>query len=173
MPIPPDNRVPGDDHHVDDHNDIADELTALAGGAGTVGGDLTGTGGAAQVTVTHLASPLPLAQGGTGQATQQAAIDALTGTQTSGNVRPVRRHPHHPDRHPGRRRPHPEPEHDGDRESTQISSASPPPDRHLDQACGRADRVRLRPSGGPGGGSGASNSANATAISGGPAPAPR
>ena len=30
MPIPPDNRVPGDDHHVDDHNDIADELTALA-----------------------------------------------------------------------------------------------------------------------------------------------
>ena len=30
MPIPPDNRVPGDDHHVDDHNDIADELTAQA-----------------------------------------------------------------------------------------------------------------------------------------------
>src|ERR1035441_8890782 len=84
--MPPDNRAPGDSGHVADHNEIADELTALAAGAVALAGDLTGTAGAAQVTGTHLGSPLPLAQGGTGQSAQAAALTALAGTQTAGEV---------------------------------------------------------------------------------------
>lgn len=53
-------------------------------GAVQLAGDLGNTPAAPQVLTTHLASPLPVAQGGTGQATQQAAMDALAGAQTSG-----------------------------------------------------------------------------------------
>jgi hypothetical protein len=59
--------------------------TSGAQGAVQLAGDLGNTASSPQVTGTHLASPLPLAQGGTGQATQQAAIDALAGSVTSGN----------------------------------------------------------------------------------------
>jgi hypothetical protein len=86
VPIPPDNRAPGDSGHITDHHDIADELTAITAGAVALAGDLTGTAGAAQVTGTHLGSPLPLAQGGTGQSAQAAALTALAGTQTAGKV---------------------------------------------------------------------------------------
>jgi parallel beta-helix repeat protein len=49
-------------------------------------GDIGGTGAAPTVTATHLASPLPIAQGGTAAGTQQAALNALAGTQTLGYV---------------------------------------------------------------------------------------
>jgi len=57
--------------------------TTGAQGAVQLAGDLGGTAVSPQVTGTHLASALPIAQGGTGQAAQQAAIDALAGSQTS------------------------------------------------------------------------------------------
>jgi hypothetical protein len=60
---------------------------ASTGGGGSgvqIGGDLGGTNSVPTVTGTHLAAPLPLAQGGTGQATAQAALTALAGTQTAG-----------------------------------------------------------------------------------------
>jgi hypothetical protein len=47
-------------------------------------GDLGGTGAAPTVTGTHLSAALPLAQGGTGQTAQQAAMDALAGGTTLG-----------------------------------------------------------------------------------------
>ncbi len=64
------------------------QLPAGGGGGGITppAGDLGGTAGVPTVTGTHLASPLPLAQGGTGQGTQQAALDALAGAHTSGQV---------------------------------------------------------------------------------------
>lgn len=49
-----------------------------------VGGDIGGTNLNPQVISTHLAAPLPIAQGGSGQSAQQAAINALTGTQSAG-----------------------------------------------------------------------------------------
>jgi hypothetical protein len=60
--------------------------TSAAEGVIELAGDLGGTAASPQVTGTHLASALPVAQGGTGQGTQQAAIDALTGTQSAGKV---------------------------------------------------------------------------------------
>lgn len=65
----------------------AAELPAATSGA--IGGvelgtDLGGTATAPHVVATHLGSPLPLAQGGTAGATQQAAINALTGSQGAG-----------------------------------------------------------------------------------------
>lgn len=47
-------------------------------------GDLGGSGDAPQVTGTHLAEALPFVQGGTGQETQQLALNALAGGTTSG-----------------------------------------------------------------------------------------
>ena len=49
-------------------------------------GDVGGTGAAPTVVSTHLSAALPIAQGGTGQSAQQAAIDALAGAVTSGQV---------------------------------------------------------------------------------------
>ena len=43
VPIPPDTRAPGDDHHVEDHNAIADELTALVASTAQKAGLLTPT----------------------------------------------------------------------------------------------------------------------------------
>jgi hypothetical protein len=54
-----------------------------AGGV-QVGGDIGGTNNSPTVISTHLSSPLPIAQGGTGQSTQAAALTALTGTQVAG-----------------------------------------------------------------------------------------
>ncbi len=56
---------------------------ALQSGA-AAGGDLAGTLPSPTVTATHLTSPLPIDQGGTGQATQGAALTALAGTQAAG-----------------------------------------------------------------------------------------
>jgi hypothetical protein len=59
--------------------------TSSAEGAVQLAGDLAGgTAAAPQVTGTHLASALPIAQGGTGAASQQAALNALAGAVTSG-----------------------------------------------------------------------------------------
>lgn len=52
--------------------------------SGAAAGDLGGTYPAPTVTNTHLTAPLPLAQGGTGQASQQAALNALAGAVTTG-----------------------------------------------------------------------------------------
>ena len=86
MPIPPDNRVPGDDHHVDDHNEISDELTALVPAEprprarARQGSNLSDLASAATartnlgLTGAATASlPLAIGSGGTGQATRQAA----------------------------------------------------------------------------------------------------
>jgi hypothetical protein len=54
------------------------------GGITPPAGDIGGTTGTPTVVSTHLSSALPIAQGGTGQGTQQAAIDALAGAVTSG-----------------------------------------------------------------------------------------
>jgi hypothetical protein len=65
----------------------ADLPAATSGAAGAVqlAGDLGNTAAAPEVLSTHLSAPLPLAQGGTGQASQQAAMDALAGAVTSGD----------------------------------------------------------------------------------------
>lgn len=52
--------------------------------AAQIAGDLGGTSGTPQVIGTHLAAPLPPAQGGTGQSTAQAALNALAAAVTSG-----------------------------------------------------------------------------------------
>src|SRR6185437_82102 len=59
--------------------------TNAAEGIVQLTGDLGGIAGSPQVTATHLAAPLPLAQGGTAAATAQAAINTLTGTQSAGH----------------------------------------------------------------------------------------
>lgn len=49
-----------------------------------LGGDLGGTATSPYVTGLHLSSPLSVGQGGTGQTSQQAALNALVGTQSAG-----------------------------------------------------------------------------------------
>lgn len=63
-------------------------LTAGLGGGGInpPAGDIGGTVTAPTVVSTHLSAALPIAQGGTGQTAQQAALDALAGAVTSGQV---------------------------------------------------------------------------------------
>lgn len=63
----------------------ADWQTPSGGGGGInpPAGDIGGTAGAPTVVSTHLSAALPVAQGGTGQTTQQAALDALAGAQTA------------------------------------------------------------------------------------------
>src|SRR5581483_8878914 len=65
-------------------NAPAAPATPTTFGAVMLAGDLAGTAFVPEVVSTHLSSPLPLAQGGTGQSTAQAAINALTGTQSAG-----------------------------------------------------------------------------------------
>lgn len=62
---------------------LPDATSSVTGGV-RVTNDLAGSATSPTVVSTHLASALPVAQGGTGQASQQAAIDALTGTQSAG-----------------------------------------------------------------------------------------
>lgn len=62
----------------------ADGTWAAPAGGVQIAGDLGGTNASPQVVGTHLSAPLPLAQGGTAAATQQAAINSLTGAQSSG-----------------------------------------------------------------------------------------
>lgn len=54
------------------------------GGINPPAGDLGGSTTTPTVVSTHLTTALPVAQGGTGQSTQQAAIDALAGSVTAG-----------------------------------------------------------------------------------------
>ena len=68
-------------------SDASGNATWQASGAGITppAGDIGGTASAPTVVSTHLSAALPVAQGGTGQATQQAAMDALAGAVTSGD----------------------------------------------------------------------------------------
>lgn len=61
---------------------------ATTGAAGVLqlAGDLGGTASSPTVVSTHLTSALPLAQGGTGQATASAAYNALAPTTTLGDI---------------------------------------------------------------------------------------
>lgn len=63
---------------------LAQVGTGGGGGGVQIAADLGGADAAPLVIGTHLAAPLPLAQGGTGQGTAQAALTALAGTQTAG-----------------------------------------------------------------------------------------
>lgn len=68
---------------------LADTGAGSGGGGGGISppaGDIGGSTSVPTVVSTHLTAALPLAQGGTGQASQQAAIDALAGAVTSGLV---------------------------------------------------------------------------------------
>src|SRR5207302_9348491 len=72
---------------VDDPATGAVDVTiSSAGGSGGVqlGADIGGTLSSPEVVSTHLGGPLPADQGGTGHATLQDAINALTGTQSAG-----------------------------------------------------------------------------------------
>lgn len=62
----------------------ANDATPSTKGIVELNNDLSGTATAPTVVSTHLSSPLPLAQGGSGQSTQQTAMDALAGSQSSG-----------------------------------------------------------------------------------------
>lgn len=60
-------------------------VNALQSGS-TVGGDLSGTLPNPTVVTTHLSSPLPIAQGGTGQASASTAFNALSPNTTLGDI---------------------------------------------------------------------------------------
>ena len=57
-----------------------------AGSSVTLGGDLAGISGAVTVVSTHLASPLPITQGGTGAGSGSAALTALGGVSLAGDL---------------------------------------------------------------------------------------
>lgn len=60
--------------------------TGTTAGVVQLAGDLAGTAASPQVTGTHLASALPIAQGGTGQATASTALAALGGAAVAGDI---------------------------------------------------------------------------------------
>ena len=68
----------------DSANDRVDVTITSTGGV-QLAGDLGGTDASPQVVGTHLAAPLPITQGGTGQSTAQGALDALAGAVTAGD----------------------------------------------------------------------------------------
>jgi hypothetical protein len=57
-----------------------------SGGITPPAGDIGGTASSPTVTGTHLAAPLPVAQGGTGQAAAAAAYNALSPMTTTGDM---------------------------------------------------------------------------------------
>jgi hypothetical protein len=103
MPAPPsDTRAQGQAGHITDHNTISDALSWLAtevaaiqagqtGGGVQLAGDLGGTTSAPQVVSAHLASALPLAQGGTGVAagSNGALLTALGALAAASNLSDV------------------------------------------------------------------------------------
>jgi hypothetical protein len=82
------NHTPGSDGDWITQNSFTGPAGGAASGSGEgiveLAGDLGGTAASPQVTGTHLGSALPVLQGGTGAGSQQAAINALTGSQSSG-----------------------------------------------------------------------------------------
>lgn len=88
-PVPPSDRAPGQTGHIADHNELSaavaqlqSQVAAGLSGAVQLGGDLGGSNSAPQVLTTHLLSPLPASQGGTGQASALTA--ANVGADVSG-----------------------------------------------------------------------------------------
>ena len=65
-------------------NDATGSTKGIVRLNGDLGGGTAGTADSPQVTSVHLANPLSIGMGGTGAGTQQAALNALAGTQVAG-----------------------------------------------------------------------------------------